>query len=315
MVHGSSKALFLLTAVSLAFQTVSARTIFPSRSLHIRDDDVVPQLATTDATFSRLLLGPIQPGSNTAGCEDFAIEGPFESFHLRMGQNTVRGLTVKTLAQNETTIVAGAAEQVGGVEVAGGDFVAQNNERITAMALGVSDATNTVRTIAFTTNLGTNYKAISEGVRKGDVNGLTFQNLPVGSGILARIYGTSCSTGEFGSIGFDILNELNDITITNIDYEGFSNNIMPADHGTPMSVGNMIVDATNSSTEQRVVMTTSDAITYSRTIKIEGTLTIGQTYTVGGKVGIPLVSEGSVTIATTWSLSATLVSSYFFTPL
>lgn len=333
MVRGSARVLFFLTAISLAFQAASGKALPKFRAGAAKvgtgsakhrngkrsedyplENNAAYGFEDTNPAFHTVLLGNVLPGKNTSECQDFVLDGPFNEIHIRMGANTVRGLTTLNIGQNKSTVLAGAKEQIGGVEVAGGEFTFANNERITNFAVGTWPDTDTVATVAFSTQLGNVYHAFADSVAKGEVADLRFHSVPVGGGILARIRGTTCSNGEFGSIGFDILRELESIVITDIDYEGFSNNIMPADHGTPMSIGQIVADSRNSSTDQRVVLSTSDSVSYSRTIKTDGAIMFGNTVTVSGKVGVPLVAEGGISVATTWSLTVSLVSPRFMSP-
>lgn len=219
-----------------------------------------------------------------------------------MSDWTVRGLTAKSVTGNETTISDPTAT---GLEIDGGEFTYTSDERISQMTIGTGED-GAVLTVAFDTDAGNSFSSIADVVRKGNYPALTFNKVEVGSGVLARIRGVSCDTGYFGSLGFDFLDELASVQITNIDYSGFTNGIKFGDIGTPLSVGSIVTDNRNSTALQRVTFLTQEATTWQRTITTEGSLMIGMTTTVGGKVGIPLVSEGSVSVAATWALTAKL---------
>lgn len=228
-----------------------------------------------------------------------------------MSDWTVRGLTATSISGNQTTISDPTAT---GLEIDGGEFTYTSSERISQMVVGTGED-GAVLTVAFDTDAGNTFSSMADVVRKGTYPSLTFNQVTVGSGILARIRGVSCDTGYFGSLGFDFLDELASVEITNIDYSGFTDDIAFADKGTPLSVGSMITDNRNSTVLQRVTFLTQEAVTWQRTITTEGSLMIGMTTTVSGEVGVPLVSKGSISVAATWQLTAKVVSLYLFSPL
>jgi hypothetical protein len=112
----------------------------------------------------------------------------------------------------------------------------------------------------------------------------------------------------FGSFGVDFLDELGSISISNIDYEGLASSIMPAGRGTQMSVGSQILDNRNSSASQTITLQTTDAVTESRTINTQIRALVGGSVAVEGKVGVPLISEGSVRTEANWQLETLNVS-------
>lgn len=104
----------------------------------------------------------------------------------------------------------------------------------------------------------------------------------------------------FGCFGVDFLDELNSISISNIDYEGFASSIMPAGRGTQMSVGSQILDNRNNSVSQTITLQTTDAVTESRTVNTQIRALVGSSVAVEGKVGVPLIREGSVRTEANW---------------
>lgn len=161
----------------------------------------------------------------------------------------------------------------------------------------------------FDTDAGNSFEVLGDTFSHPESTGPTWVDIPVGSGILARLRGTNCDSMEiFGSFGVDFLDELNSISISNIDYEGFASSIMPAGRGTQMSVGSQILDNRNSSASQTITLMTTDAVTESRTINTQIRALVGGSVAVEGKVGVPLISEGSVRTEANWQLETLNVS-------
>lgn len=194
--------------------------------------------------------------------------------------------------------------------LADAEFTFKDNERITKFSIARTSADSIyVSGMRFDTDAGNSFEVLGSIFSLPDSTGPTWVDIPVGSGILARLRGTNCDSMEiFGSFGVDFLDELNSISITNIDYEGFANSIMPAGRGTQMSVGSQILDNRNSSVSQTITLQTTDAVTESRTVNTQIRALVGGSVAVEGKVGVPLISEGSVRTEANWQLETLNVS-------
>ncbi|KAL1637472.1 hypothetical protein SLS56_000610 [Neofusicoccum ribis] len=251
---------------------------------------------TTDGPFLAYLEGWAKPGED-ADCTDFTLNGPFTSIHASMGSSNVRGITAVSLSGNETVVQ-------GEVTIEDpGKFTFDSNERITKFTIvKLNGNVNTVSGFQFETDAGKSYEALTSMVLK-EGNTPVYEDIPVGAGIIARIRGTNCQKlGVFGSIGFDFLDNLDSISITNIDYEGFTNNIMPSGAGTQMTVGSQVLDNRNSSVQQTITLMTTDAITRQRTVTTQSHWQVGGSVGLEGKVGIPLISESSVKTEFNWQV-------------
>lgn len=257
--------------------------------------------AGTDGALLTFIEGEKLPGTNATGCEDFEINGPFTSFHFLMGSSTVRHISATSFG-GETTDVGNTDDVADS-----GEFKFSDNERITTFSVanvgGIPEGS-----FKFVTDAGNTYESLS-GLVKDGTNTPEWTDLAVGSGILARFRGTNCSTGVMGSFGVDFLDELNSISISKIDYSGFTDNIMPTGAGTQMSVGSQILDNRNSSEKQTITLTTTDAITRQTTITTQVRAQVGGSVSVEAGAGIPFLTEGKVTTEANWQIEALTVSS------
>lgn len=233
-------------------------------------------------------------GAGGDGCEPFELNGPFTSFHPLMGSGNVRGLTATSLTGNTTFI--GNDDDVtdpGLLEFA-------NNERVTKFSIGRTAGTAGVRSFRLETDAGQTYEALSGNVA-ADPTLAVYEDLDVGSGIIARFTGSYCGT-IFSTFGVDFLDELDSISITNIDYDGFTNNIMPTGRGTQLSVGSQILDNRNSSEKQTITLTTTDTITRQTTIITQTRYQVGASVAVKASAKVPFISETEITTEANWQL-------------
>lgn len=256
----------------------------------------------TDGALLTFIEGETLPGTNASGCQDFVINGPFTSLHFIMGSSNVRHISATSFGGETTDI--GNTDPI----VDAGEFKFADNERITRFSIGRMGGINTVSSFTFETDAGNSYEALS-GLIKDGTNPAEYEDLTVGSGILARIRGTYCDIGIMGSFGVDFLDELDSISISDIDYSGFTDNIMPTGAGTQMSVGSQILDNRNSSEKQTITLTTTDAITRQTTITTQVRAQVGGSVSVEAGAGIPFLAEGKVTTEANWQIEALTVSS------
>lgn len=267
--------------------------------------DLIPRAQGTEGALLTFIDGDILPGTDTR-CTDFEVSGPFTTFQAFMGSSNFRAVTVTSISGNASEIRAGDTL------VDGGEFKFAQNERITKFSVGRVSPALSPAAISFETDAGNTYSAASEITAD---NTVTWEELSVGSGVLARIRGANCddaALGIIGSIGFDFIDTIDSVSISNIDYEGFTDNIMPTGAGTQMSVGSQILDNRNSSEKQTITLITTDAITRQSTISTDLWIGTGGSVSVEGTAGIPLVGETKVNTAANWNIQTNTVS--LFTP-
>lgn len=270
-----------------------------------RTKALAPRETGTDGALLTFIYGFDLPNdtSSTNNCEDFVIDGPFTMIHLTMGTSTVRGVVATSMNGNTTSVIGNASVEDPG------EFEFAANERITKFSVGVDPDVPSVSAVKFETDGGNSYDASSRTVAEGKFTP-TYQDLDVGSGIIARIRGTNCQNtlGVLGSLGIDFLDELDSIAITNIDYDGFTNDIMPSGKGTQMSVGSQVLDNRNSSVQQQITLTTTDAVTQERAVNTEILAMVGGSVAIEAGAGIPFLSQGKVTTSANWQIQTSSVS-------
>ncbi|KAI8180159.1 hypothetical protein K4K49_001519 [Colletotrichum sp. SAR 10_70] len=129
--------------------------------------------------------------------------------------------------------------------------------------------------------------------------------VPVGSGILGRIRVQWCDIGLIGHVGWDFIDDLQSVSISNLAYSGFTDNIMPSGPGTTVTVGSQILDNRNSSTEQIITIMTMDAVTKSHTVSVANMWTVGGKIGVETEAGIPFVGKSKVSTEFNWQVGKT----------
>lgn len=264
---------------------------------------VAPRAQASEGALLTFLDGDMLPGTDSR-CTDFDLRGPFTTFQAYMGSSNFRAVSATSISGNSSEVRAGDTL------VDAGLYEFKQNERITKFSVGRVSPAKSPCAISFETDLGNTYKAESEIVASNTVE---YEDLDVGSGVLARIRGASCSDsalGIIGSIGFDFIDVIDSVGISNIDYEGFTNSIMPAGLGTQLSVGSQILDNRNSSEKQTITLTTTDAITRQSTVSTDTWVLAGGTVGIETSAGIPLIGESKVSTSATWSVQSNTVSFY-----
>ena len=136
--------------------------------------------------------------------------------------------------------------------------------------------------------------------------GVAGVKVPVGSGILAQVRYVYCPIGVIPSMGFDFLDELASIAVSDIAYAGFTNNILPATAGQTVTVGSQIIDNRNSSSDQSTSIQTTAAVTKQHSLTTTIGWSIGNTVTVTSEVSVPFLAKGSVSTAATWGLQGSV---------
>lgn len=256
----------------------------------------------TDGALLTFSGGPTS-GQTTENCVPFVINGPFTTIHPFMGSSNFRGILATSFSGNSTEIHAGETIRDAG------EYTFKDNERITKFSVAYEGRDGeSVNGFKFETDAGNTFEALSENIVSGKVPNQVYTDLNVGSGIIARITGTNCSVGVFTNFGIDFLDELDSIAITNIDYSGFTNNIMPAGAGTQLSIGSQVLDNRNSSEKQTITLTTTDAITSQRTVTTQIRALVGGSVSIEASAGVPLISSGKTTAEANWQIETLSVS-------
>lgn len=242
-----------------------------------------------------------------SGCEAFELNGPFSMIHALMGSSNLRGFSATSFTGNTTDVQAG--ETINDPK----EFKFANNERITKFSIATVDPDPVVAGFTFETDGGNKYEALSQNIVDNKATPV-YTDLPIGAGIIARVRGSKCSNGILSGFGIDFLDELDSIKISNIDYSGFTDNIMPAGSATQLSVGSQILDNRNSSEKQTITLTTTDAVTAQRTITTQIRAMVGGSVSIEASVGVPLISEGKTTATADWQIEALNVSPSCYPP-
>jgi hypothetical protein len=222
-----------------------------------------------------------------------------------MGSSNPVGISATSYSGNTTEL---SARQESTTD---GSFTFKDNERITKFSIArAGTQAVSVSGVKFTTDAGNNFQVLGTVFSNAGAPPPVWQDIPVGSGLIARISGTNCAKSNkiFRSFGVDFLDDLQSISITNMDYAGFANSILPAGEGTQVSVGSQVLDNRNSSVSQTISLQTTDAVTRSRTVTTQVRALVGGAVTMDGKVGIPLVSQGGISVQANWQLEKLNVS-------
>lgn len=297
----------IITEIESMTQEEYDRLVKEMQGVDVDRRSILAARNATSGTDGALLTyyeeGPF--GEYRDRCEAFEILGPFTSIQVLMGSSNVNGFRATSYTGNSTEVLANDTV------VDPGEFKFADNERITKFSIARLDPSPSIQGFKFETDVGNSYNAVSDVIKAGNSGNPTYEDINVGSGILGRIRGTNCQNvlGVFGEFGIDFLDELDSISISNIDYSGFTRNIMPTGPGAQLSVGSQILDNRNSSLEQTIALTTTDAITRQTTITTQVRVQVGSSVTVQSKVSVPFLSEGSVTTEANWQLETLTVSS------
>ncbi|KAM0280755.1 hypothetical protein ACHAQH_003925 [Verticillium albo-atrum] len=260
--------------------------------LNVRQD---APLALTTATVDAFVAVDI--GDPLVACDadqvtTVTIDGPIQTVNFFMGSSNVRSLSVTSI-NGETTNIDSTIEK--GDDA--GKFVFGFNERITEFFVFPTNRQFTG--FNFTTSQGRTYSAMSSVVSQS----VTPVKVPVGSGILGRIRGVSCPVGFFAKMGFDFVDDIQSVSVVNIDYSGFTDNVLPSGPGQTVTVGSQIIDNRNSSVEQSTTITTTAAVNKQHSLTTNFGWDFGNSVTISGGAGIPFLTQGSVSTTANWGIS------------
>lgn len=178
-----------------------------------------------------------------------------------------------------------------------GEFVLGFDERITEFIVFPTGAQFSGFTL--TTSKGRTYSAMTDIGSEG-VEGVS---VPVGSGILGRVRAVPCSVGIISSMGFDFIDDIESVSVVNIDYSGFTDNVLPSGPGQTVTLGSQIIDNRNSSIEQSTTLQTTAAVNRQHSLTTNFGWDFGNSVAISGSAGIPLLTQGSVTTSVSWSIS------------
>ncbi|TDZ35508.1 hypothetical protein C8035_v009180 [Colletotrichum spinosum] len=275
----------------------------PSRTVKDRDrfDDHNPTTTRgsslaikTNGAFISVDVGDVETlDSDKSDCHSATYEGPIKGFHMWMGIANIRAMNVTSINGNTSAITSrliGSAQD-------SGDFTLETNERISEF--WVLEHSGCFKGFNLTTDQNRTYTALVKEYH-GDP---AMTKVPVGSGILARMRVDWCDVGLVGHVGWDFLDDLESVTVSDMDYSGFTDNIMPAGPGQTITVGSQIVDNRNSSAEQIITITTQDAVTKSHTLSIADMWQVGGSVSVEKEVGMPMITGTKVKAEFNWMVN------------
>ncbi|KAM0323847.1 hypothetical protein ACHAQA_008425 [Verticillium albo-atrum] len=260
--------------------------------LNVRQD--APLALTTGVSDALVTIDVGDPlvACNPEEVTTVTMAGPIQTVHFWTGSSNMRSVKATSI-NGETTDIQSVREQ--GDDA--GEFVFRFDERITEFFVFPTDRQFTG--FNFTTTAGRTYSAMTM-IGAESVAGV---KVPVGSGVLGRIRGVSCPSGVFGSMGFDFLDEIQSVAVVNIDYSGFTDNVLPSGPGQTVTIGSQTIDNRNSTVEQSTNLQTTAAINKQHSLTTNFGWNIGATVTISGSAGIPFLTSGSVSASTTWGIS------------
>ncbi|KAL0933387.1 uncharacterized protein CTRU02_212350 [Colletotrichum truncatum] len=251
-------------------------------------------IATSDA-FVSIDVGDInRVDSNPANCHSETLNGPIQGLQVFMGAANLRAMNVTSSSGNTSSITTKLDNNKDA-----GDFTFENNERI--KEFWVLESQGNFLGFNFTTANGKTYSAMATTLRDPP----PMVKVPIGSGILSRIRVQYCDIGLIGHVGWDFLDDLQSVSISNLAYSGFTDNIMPSGPGTTVTVGSQILDNRNSSTEQMITIQTIDAVTKSHTVSVNNQWTVGNKVSVETEAGIPFIGKSKVSTEFNWQVGKT----------
>ncbi|KZL81446.1 natterin-like protein [Colletotrichum incanum] len=252
-------------------------------------------IATKDA-FVSVDVGDINLiDTNPANCHSEEINGPVQGLQFFMGAANIRAMNVTSSNGNTTQILSRLVD----TSTDAGVFTFEDGDRIKDFY--VRESRGTFLGFNFTTASGATY--VAEATAMKDPPAMV--KVPVGSGILGRIRVQYCNIGLVGHVGFDFLDDLQSVSISNIAYSGFTDNIMPAGPGQTMTVGSQIVDNRNSTAEQIITLSTIDAVTKSHTVSVANQWNVGGRVSIDAEAGIPLIGKSKITTEFNWQVQKT----------
>ncbi|KAF3798791.1 hypothetical protein GCG54_00008247 [Colletotrichum gloeosporioides] len=231
-------------------------------------------IATSDA-FVSVDVGDINLiDNNPADCHSETLNGPLQALQVFMGAANIRAMNITASGGNTTSITS----KLDGSTDAG-SFTFENNERI--KEFWVMEQAGTFLGFNFTTETGKTYSAMAQTLR--DPPPMT--KVPIGSGILGRIRVQWCDIGLIGHVGWDFIDDLQSVSISNLAYSGFTDNIMP-------------------SGPDDTIMT-MDAVTKSHTVSVANMWTVGGKIGVETEAGIPFIGKSKVSTEFNWQVGKT----------
>ncbi|OLN97452.1 hypothetical protein CCHL11_01002 [Colletotrichum chlorophyti] len=232
--------------------------------------------------------------SNPDHCHSQTLNGPMEAIQVFMGAANLRAINATSSSGNSSSITS---KLEGSTDA--GVFKFNGSDRIADF--WILENRGLFMGFNFTTEQGKTYSAMATALKDPPA----MVKVPVGSGMLARMRVQYCDVGLIGHVGWDFLDELQSVSISNIAYSGFTNNIMPAGPGETMSVGSQIVDNRNGTDWQMITIMTQDAVTKSRTLSVANMWNVGGGLTIDREVGVPFVGKTKFSVSFTWMVQKT----------
>ncbi|KAH6687817.1 hypothetical protein F5X68DRAFT_239265 [Plectosphaerella plurivora] len=241
--------------------------------------------------------GPFQAVDAGKACgtdvpDPVTVDGPFQTLHFFTGSSNLRGVRLTAINGEKTTL--DSPVDIGDDK---GEFVLGFDERITEFTVFPTD----VQLMGF--KLKTNKDRTYEAMSTLGSEGIEGVNVPVGSGILGRLRVSQCDVGIIAGMGFDFIDDIESVSVVNIDYSGFTDNVLPSGPGQTVTLGSQIIDNRNGSIEQSTTLATTAATNKQHSLTTNFGWDFGNSVTISGKAGIPFISEGSVSTTANWGIS------------
>ncbi|KAI8314513.1 hypothetical protein K4K61_004750 [Colletotrichum sp. SAR11_59] len=99
-----------------------------------------------------------------------------------------------------------------------------------------------------------------------------------------------CDIGLIGHVGLDFIDDLQSVSISNLAYSGFTDNIMPSGPGTTVTM---------------ITIMTMDAVTKFHTVSVANMWTVGGKIGVETEAGIPFIGKSKVSTEFNWQVGKT----------
>ncbi|OHE96847.1 hypothetical protein CORC01_07814 [Colletotrichum orchidophilum] len=270
-------------------------------ALFLRD---LPALNNTTTTTIRPTLTP-EPNrikrqdaasSTILNSLTVAASDAFVSIDIQFFTSSTNMRAINTTSSGNTNSITSELEVWPDADV----FKFENGDHIKEFL--VLENRGSIHGFNFTTASGTTYSATGQVLRDPP----RMQKGPVGSGILGRMRVQYCNIGQIGHLGFDLLDELQSVSVSNIAHSGFTDNIISSGPGQTMGIGSKIVDNRKYTAEQIVTVVKMHDVTKSYTNSVANQWNVEGRVTVEAEAGIPLIGKTQVTTEFSWQVQKTI---------
>ncbi|KAF3932315.1 hypothetical protein ABW19_dt0207795 [Dactylella cylindrospora] len=241
--------------------------------------------------------------------QEFIVDGPFSSIEAFVGDRALRGLILKDLDGNET--IVGTVTNSKNAKRPG-SFEFDDEEVVSDCTIEWKEhfwsGDKYVSGFHFGTNKGHKYNATSKSGGDEAVQREVGSGYPIRfHGILKKIDQESDSANAIVALGIEFLDDIRSIQMVSAEYTGFTDGVasIPDDGGKSVIAGTQILDNRNSSISQTFHLTNSKAISKQYMFTFSVSIMAGASVTLGGKLQIPFVTEGTASTTIQWALTVT----------